>query len=65
MAMKQSTEKFLLEFFVIKRPDIKSQGPISMIKYLGDDFNALAFMGYVYENEETRMQIQIAQNESV
>jgi hypothetical protein len=36
-----------------------------MIKYLGDDFNALAFMGYVYENEETRMQIQIAQNESV
>ena len=36
-----------------------------MIKSLSDDFNALAFMGYVYENERTRKQIQIAKNETI
>jgi hypothetical protein len=35
-----------------------------MIKSLSDDFNALSFMGYVYENEETRKQIQIAKNDT-
>ncbi len=36
-----------------------------MIKSLGDDFNAVTFNGYVYENERTRKQIQIAKNESI
>jgi hypothetical protein len=42
---------------MVKEVSSKSLGQISMIKSLSDDFNALAFMGYVYENEETRKQI--------